>query len=69
MSTLTNVEEHGFTILTAVFLAQEMHQLIHDITHTRLKRSKAGVRHAWKSPAVVRLASDPRLLNAEILED
>jgi len=64
MSALTKVEEHGFSILTAVFLSQEIHKLINDISNAGLKRSKAGARHALKSSAVARLASDPRLLNA-----
>lgn len=63
------VEERGFAIFAEVFSKLEMHQLIQSVEQSMLKRSKAGVRHALRHPAIETLARDPRLLliAAEIL--
>lgn len=62
-STRAEVEERGFAILPFRFLQDEMQWLIRDLEGSRLRRSKAGVRHALCHEAIRNLAVDPRLLN------
>jgi ectoine hydroxylase-related dioxygenase (phytanoyl-CoA dioxygenase family) len=57
-----SVEDRGFAILPGVFSSIEMQQLVDDLEHSTLRRSKAGVRHALKHPAVAALAEEPPLL-------
>jgi len=66
-----SVEDLGFAVLPGVFSSSEMQQLVDDLEHSALRRSKAGVRHALKHPAVAALAEEPRLLSIarEILGD
>jgi ectoine hydroxylase-related dioxygenase (phytanoyl-CoA dioxygenase family) len=58
-----SVEDQGFAILPGVFSSSEMQQLVEDLEHSGLRRSKGGVRHALKHPAVAALAEEPRLLS------
>jgi hypothetical protein len=62
MKTLSVVEEPGFVILPEVFMPCDARALVDDLEQSPLRRSKAGVRHALKHPAVAALALDPRLL-------
>jgi|SRR5580658_675974 hypothetical protein len=62
VSTLSAVEEDGFAILPEVILPCEARQLIDEIDHLSLRRTKAGIRHALRHPAIARLAREPRLL-------
>ena len=63
MNTRAIVEECGFAVLSGIFSPLEMQNLVGDLLHSDLKRSKAGIRHALKHPGIARLAADPRLLN------
>jgi ectoine hydroxylase-related dioxygenase (phytanoyl-CoA dioxygenase family) len=62
VTTQRALEEHGFEILPEVLSPREARQLIDELDHSVLRRSKAGVRHALRHPAVAALARDPRLL-------
>jgi ectoine hydroxylase-related dioxygenase (phytanoyl-CoA dioxygenase family) len=57
------IQEQGFEILPAVLSPREAQQLADNLYKAMLHRSRAGVRHALKHPAVVALAHDPRLLH------
>jgi ectoine hydroxylase-related dioxygenase (phytanoyl-CoA dioxygenase family) len=59
---LSLIGEQGFAILPEILLPREAQWLIDDLDHFPLKRSKAGVRHALRHPAVAALAQEPRLL-------
>jgi len=63
VNTLRLVEEQGFAILPEVLLPAEVQRLIYDLDNSPLRRSKAGVRHALRHPAVAVLAREPRLLH------
>jgi ectoine hydroxylase-related dioxygenase (phytanoyl-CoA dioxygenase family) len=56
------VKEQGFAILSKVVLPSETEALIADLQKSPLRRSKAGIRHALKHPAVAALATEPRLM-------
>jgi ectoine hydroxylase-related dioxygenase (phytanoyl-CoA dioxygenase family) len=60
---LSTLEEHGFAILPDILSPLEGERLIKDLERSELKRSKAGMRHAIRHPAVAALAREPRLLN------
>jgi ectoine hydroxylase-related dioxygenase (phytanoyl-CoA dioxygenase family) len=62
VSTSSLVEQQGFAILPEVLLPRETQRLIDDLDHSPLRRSKAGVRHALRHPAVAALAEEPRVL-------
>jgi ectoine hydroxylase-related dioxygenase (phytanoyl-CoA dioxygenase family) len=63
MSALSGVEQHGFAILPDILLPREARRLVDDLDGASLRRSKAGVRHALRHPAVASLAQEPRLLH------
>ncbi|HSZ62866.1 MAG TPA: phytanoyl-CoA dioxygenase family protein [Terriglobales bacterium] len=69
MTTLNAVEQHGFAILPEVISADEAQRLIDEIGRSPLTRSRAGIRHAMRHPAIAHLAHEPRLqgLAREIL--
>jgi ectoine hydroxylase-related dioxygenase (phytanoyl-CoA dioxygenase family) len=56
------VEKDGYAIETQVFAKAEIAQRIAQIDSAKLPRSRAGIRHAMKHPAVAAFARDPRLL-------
>jgi ectoine hydroxylase-related dioxygenase (phytanoyl-CoA dioxygenase family) len=56
------VRKQGFAILTEVWLPTEAERLVADLQTPSLRRSKAGIRHALKHPAVAALAVEPRLM-------
>jgi ectoine hydroxylase-related dioxygenase (phytanoyl-CoA dioxygenase family) len=62
MSALNVVEQRGFAILPEILSPLETRRLVDELDRAALKRSKAGVRHALRHPAVASLARDPRLL-------
>jgi Phytanoyl-CoA dioxygenase (PhyH) len=70
-SICADIEQRGFCILPPMFLQHEMEQLTHDLAHSTLKRSKAGIRHALQHEGIRDLAAEPRLLTIarEILGD
>jgi ectoine hydroxylase-related dioxygenase (phytanoyl-CoA dioxygenase family) len=56
------VEQRGFTILPEVLTRSEIARLDEDLTRHPLPRSRAGMRHALRHPAVLAVARHPRLL-------
>jgi ectoine hydroxylase-related dioxygenase (phytanoyl-CoA dioxygenase family) len=69
VTTLNAVEQDGFAILSEVLSPSEAQRLIDEIDRSPLTRSRAGIRHAMRHPAIARLAREPRLqeLAREIL--
>lgn len=63
MTTQEEIEQRGFSILSAAFLRREMDKLNDDLEPSELRRSKAGIRHALRHEGVGDLAADPRLLD------
>jgi ectoine hydroxylase-related dioxygenase (phytanoyl-CoA dioxygenase family) len=57
-----SIEEQGFAIIPGVLGEEDISRLLDDLAKATLRRSRAGVRHAFKNPAVARLAQDSRLL-------
>jgi ectoine hydroxylase-related dioxygenase (phytanoyl-CoA dioxygenase family) len=57
-----SVEEHGFAIIQDVLGQEDISRLSGDLADAKLRRSRAGVRHALRNPAVAVLARDSRLL-------
>jgi len=57
-----SVEEHGFAIIPDVLGQEDISRLSGDLADAMLRRSRAGVRHALRNPAVAVLARDSRLL-------
>jgi hypothetical protein len=47
------VEELGFAILSEVFTSGEIQSLLEQLARTPLPRSRAGMRHALRHPAVL----------------
>jgi ectoine hydroxylase-related dioxygenase (phytanoyl-CoA dioxygenase family) len=58
-----SVEKSGFAILPAILSADEVNRLLDEVNKSSLHRSRAGIRHAIKHPAVAEIANDGRLLN------
>ncbi len=58
-----SVNRSGFAILPPLFSREEVASLLDDVNKSTLRRSRAGIRHALKHPAVAELAGDPRFLN------
>jgi ectoine hydroxylase-related dioxygenase (phytanoyl-CoA dioxygenase family) len=56
------VEAEGFAVVDAVFDAREVDAVAEALVRTPLARSRAGARHAMRSPVIAELARDARLL-------
>jgi len=56
------VETQGFAILPEVLTGSEVAELDESLDRNPLPRSRAGMRHALKHPAVLAVAREPRLL-------
>jgi ectoine hydroxylase-related dioxygenase (phytanoyl-CoA dioxygenase family) len=63
VNTPSNTEKNGFAILPEVLSQSERLHLIDEIENSSLRRSKAGIRHALRHPAIANLAQDRRLLD------
>lgn len=59
---LVEVQKRGFAILPEVLTGSDVEQLDESLSRNPLRRSRAGMRHALKHPAVLAVARDPRLL-------
>jgi ectoine hydroxylase-related dioxygenase (phytanoyl-CoA dioxygenase family) len=59
---LAEVETQGFAILPDVLTRSDLDRLDESLKRTPLPRSRAGMRHALRHPAVLAVARDPRLL-------
>src|SRR5271155_3771404 len=57
-----SIKESGFAIVRGVFSQRDITVLLDCITQSSLLRSRAGIRHALRHPAVTAIASDSRLL-------
>jgi ectoine hydroxylase-related dioxygenase (phytanoyl-CoA dioxygenase family) len=58
-----SVEKYGFAISSPILSLAEVNRLLDDINKSTLHRSRAGIRHALRHPAVGQLANDPRILH------
>ena len=58
-----SVRTSGFAILPQLLSATEVKRLLDNLENSPLHRSRAGIRHALKHPAVAELANDSRLLS------
>jgi ectoine hydroxylase-related dioxygenase (phytanoyl-CoA dioxygenase family) len=58
---LVEVEQRGFVILPEVLTRSEIERLDESLARNPLPRSRAGMRHALKHPAVLAIARDARL--------
>jgi len=56
------IEQQGFATIPAVLSAIEVEALLQQLSQRPLPRSRAGMRHALRHPAIAQLASDSRLL-------
>lgn len=52
----------GFALIRNVFVESEIDQIIRQIEEAEIQRSRAGVRHLLRIPAISSLARDPRLI-------
>jgi ectoine hydroxylase-related dioxygenase (phytanoyl-CoA dioxygenase family) len=59
---LAEVEQHGFAILPEVLTRREIERLDESLARNPLPRTRAGMRHALRHPAVLAVARDPRLV-------
>lgn len=66
-----SIKKSGYAILPPLLSSTEVNKLVEDLDNSTLRRSRAGIRHAIKHPAVSELANDARLMNLakEILGD
>ncbi len=58
----SEVAEHGFAIMDVALGPAAIDQLDHDLRDNPLPRSRAGMRHALRHPAVLEVARSPELL-------
>ncbi len=58
---LAEVEQRGFAILPEVLTRSEIERLDESLKRNSLPRTRAGMRHALRHPAVREIARDPRL--------
>jgi ectoine hydroxylase-related dioxygenase (phytanoyl-CoA dioxygenase family) len=57
-----SVKKSGFAIIPSLLSGKEVKSLLDDLDKSTLHRSRAGIRHALRHPAVTELANDTRLL-------
>lgn len=62
MSWLQPIQEQGFAIVPGILEPKEAAGLLDVFGHVDLPRSRAGVRHAMRLPAVTAVAQDARLI-------
>jgi ectoine hydroxylase-related dioxygenase (phytanoyl-CoA dioxygenase family) len=62
LSWLEPIQEQGFTIIPGVLEPRDVDGLLEVLSRADLPRSRAGVRHAMRLPAVTAVAQDARLL-------
>ena len=56
------IQEQGFGIIPSVLAQQDVDDLLEELSHANLARSRAGARHAMKLAAVTAIAQGSRLL-------
>jgi ectoine hydroxylase-related dioxygenase (phytanoyl-CoA dioxygenase family) len=62
LSWLEPTQKLGFAIIPSMLKPMEVGVLLEAFSQAELPRSRAGLRHAMKLPAVASLAQDPRLM-------
>jgi ectoine hydroxylase-related dioxygenase (phytanoyl-CoA dioxygenase family) len=62
LSWLAPIQKHGFAIIPELVRRQDVDDLLEELSKADLSRSRAGVRHAMRLPAVSTMAQDARLL-------
>lgn len=62
MSWLEPIQEQGFTIIPEILAPKEVDGLLAELRRADLARSRAGLRHAMKVPAVDAMTHDARLV-------
>jgi hypothetical protein len=60
--TSAQIERDGFAMIADVFTIQAMDRLVEAVGRRRAHRSRAGVRHAMRIPAVAALARSAPLI-------
>ena len=59
---IETVRDCGYGLIPGVFDSAQVTNLIAQLDHANMPRSRAGVRHAMKNPSVARIAADPRMM-------
>jgi ectoine hydroxylase-related dioxygenase (phytanoyl-CoA dioxygenase family) len=59
---LEPIQKHGFAIISELVRREDIDGLLEELTKANLPRSRAGVRHAMRLPAVAAIARDARLM-------
>jgi len=58
---LKTVHDEGYGLIPDVFAPSEVESLLNSLQQEALPRTRAGVRHAMRSPSVAQIANDPRM--------
>jgi len=56
------IQKQGYAIIPGILESNEVNRLLDELSRVDLLRSRAGMRHAMKLPAVAALAQDARLI-------
>ena len=62
MSWLEPIQKQGFAVIPEILTPKEVDERLDELSRSELPRSRAGVRHAMKVPAVATVAQDARLM-------
>jgi ectoine hydroxylase-related dioxygenase (phytanoyl-CoA dioxygenase family) len=62
LSWLEPIQKHGFAIIPELVRRQDIDGLLEELNKANLPRSRAGMRHAMRLPAVAAIARDARLM-------
>jgi ectoine hydroxylase-related dioxygenase (phytanoyl-CoA dioxygenase family) len=62
LSWLEPIQKHGYAIIPDILKPMEVGGLLEEFSRADLPRSRAGLRHAMKVPAVAAVAHDARLI-------
>jgi ectoine hydroxylase-related dioxygenase (phytanoyl-CoA dioxygenase family) len=62
LSWLKPIQKEGFAIIPGILKPRQIDGLLEELSRADLPRSRAGVRHAMRLPAVAALARDARLI-------
>ena len=61
MNWLNVIRDEGYGLIPDVLAPSEIESLLSRLDEEQLPRTRAGVRHAMRSPTVAKIANDPRL--------
>ena len=62
MSWFEPIQKQGFAVIPEILTPKEVDERLDELSRSELPRSRAGVRHAMKVPAVATVAQDARLM-------